>query len=114
MRVKGIAMRNAVPRCAASLCCMFINSGVALHSSFHLQWKSLCRSTRNSSSSAPGVAAARQRAGMSVAELARATGYSHSALWGIEHGHSLPSLRCALAIAGALHLTLDELIRGAK
>lgn len=60
------------------------------------------------------LADARSSAGISATELARAVGCRPSAVWGIEHGRSLPSLPLACRIADALGTNLDQLIRGER
>lgn len=58
------------------------------------------------------IAETRTRAGLTVSDLARRVGCSHSALWGIEAGRSMPSLQLAVRIAQALEVPLDDLTRG--
>ena len=60
------------------------------------------------------IAEARHEAGLSVADLARRVGCSHSALWGIEAGRSGCSLQLAVRIARALEVSLDDLTEGPR
>lgn len=58
------------------------------------------------------LADARSSAHISGSDLARQAGCTPSAIWGIEHGRSLPSLDLACRIADALETTLNDLLRG--
>lgn len=60
------------------------------------------------------IADARHDTGLSVADLARRVGCSHSALWGIEAGRSGCSLQLAVRIARALEVSLDDLTEGPR
>lgn len=46
----------------------------------------------------------------SVADLARVTGYSMPTLSWVERGKQRPSLQLLAALAGAYHLTLDQVV----
>lgn len=56
-----------------------------------------------------GLRLARQARGISQQQLAGMAGVSRQALSAVESGHSDPSLRVALALAGALGMTVEEL-----
>ena len=52
---------------------------------------------------------ARQARGLSQQQLAGVAGVTRQAVSAVESGHSDPSLRVALALAGALGMTVEEL-----
>lgn len=51
---------------------------------------------------------------LTVLQLAQSADCSDSAIWGIEAGRSMPSLKMAIRLAEALDITLDYLIRGVR
>ena len=54
--------------------------------------------------------AAREKAGLSQAELARRVGVSQGLIWAIENGTKRPSIKVLARIASELSLSLDELL----
>ena len=54
--------------------------------------------------------AAREKAGLSQAELARRVGVSQGLIWAIENGAKRPSIKVLARIAAELSLSLDELL----
>src|ERR1700730_19021136 len=54
---------------------------------------------------------ARQARGLSQQQLAGVAGVTRQAVSAVESGHSDPSLRVALALTGALGMTVEELFR---
>ncbi len=59
---------------------------------------------------APRLRRARQKKGVSLADLARATGISTSTLSRLESAQRKPSLELLLPITGALGIPLDEVV----
>ena len=53
---------------------------------------------------------ARQKAGLSQAELARRVGVSQGLIWAIERGTKRPSIEVLAKIASELSLSLDEIL----
>ena len=53
---------------------------------------------------------ARQRAGLSQAQLARRVGLTQDAIAHLERSRHLPELATAMEVAGALHTTVDALM----
>ena len=64
--------------------------------------------------SGAGLRLARQARGLSQQQLAGMAGVSRQALSAVESGHSDPSLRVALALSGALGMTIEELFGPAE
>ncbi len=62
---------------------------------------------------AEAIKARRDELRLTLVEVAERTGTSHAALSRLENGKRAPSLRLAVALAGALRWTIGELVEAA-